>query len=103
MSEDVQALADALWAAPIEPDLGYRQNCDALAAHLVALGYRLTHEEHTHHMVDYPPGVDIDADTIERMRPLAATHRRRVYRGSWERMPDGEHVEAESVTFGAEP
>lgn len=98
--DDTRALADALWDAPADADLGFRQNCDAMAAHLIALGYRLTLVEHTHHTRGYPAHV-MDDEMLERMGPFPATHRRRTYHGPWERMPADEHASADMLTYGS--
>lgn len=38
---DARALSDALWGAPVDADLGFRENCDEMAEYLTTLGYRL--------------------------------------------------------------
>ncbi|QZD99024.1 hypothetical protein QDA05_gp89 [Microbacterium phage Honeyfin] len=102
--EAARALADALWHAPVDPDLGFRQNCDEMGAHLAALGYRLTTVEHVHYApLDAAPGMTIHAGGLTMITPPPpATHRRRTFLGPWEPMPEGETVEADSITFTSE-
>ena len=79
--------------------LALRAAQEALA--LVLSTHRPVTVEYTHHVVGQPT-FDIDAETLERMAPLDATHRREVYVGPWERMPDDEHAEAGSLSFGTD-
>ncbi|QTF81605.1 hypothetical protein SEA_PULCHRA_90 [Microbacterium phage Pulchra] len=73
----------------------------AIADALYAAGYRLTRVEHVH-AAPYsaqPSGL-MDFDAIERIvRSSPATHRRRVYSGPWEPMPDGETAPADGITY----
>ncbi|WKW87035.1 hypothetical protein SEA_HERMEONYSUS_89 [Microbacterium phage Hermeonysus] len=73
----------------------------AIADALYAAGYRLTRVEHVHYAdIATAPGVTIYAGGLEQITPPPpATHRRRVYSGPWEPMPDGETVDADSITF----
>ncbi|QGJ89502.1 hypothetical protein PBI_SMARTIES_99 [Microbacterium phage Smarties] len=98
---EARALAEALWDAPVEPDLGFRRNCDEMAAHLVALGYRLTRVEHVHAApYSAQPGGTMDFEAIERIvRSSPATHRRRVFKSPWEPIPDGETAPSDGITY----
>lgn len=73
----------------------------AIADALYAAGYRLTRVEHVHYAdIATAPGVTIYAGGLEQITPPPpATHRRRVYSGPWEPMPEGETVDADSITF----
>lgn len=74
----------------------------AIAAELEAAGYRMTSMEHTALMPLSSQPRTIDENTFP-PEGIAATHRRRVYRGPWELVPDDEPHPASSMTFGDEP
>lgn len=73
------AIADALWDA----------------------GYRLTRVEHVHAApYSAQPEGTMDFESIQRLvESSPATHRRRVYSGPWEPMPDGETAPADGISF----
>lgn len=73
------SIADALWAA----------------------GYRLTSTEYTAYLPNMPSGMVIDSDYSP--HAVDATHRRQVYKGPYDRMPDGEQHDAGSITYGYGP
>lgn len=77
--DDRFAIADALWDA----------------------GYRLTRVEHLHAApYSAQPGGTMDFESLQRLiESLPATHRRRVYIGPYEPMPEGETVTADGVTY----
>ncbi|AWY06102.1 hypothetical protein SEA_FIREMAN_93 [Microbacterium phage Fireman] len=73
----------------------------AIADELWRLGYRLTRVEHMHFApLDAAPGITVVTGGLQAIEPTpAATHRRRVYEGPWEPMPDGETAPADGVTY----
>uniref|UniRef100_A0AAU7J817 Head-to-tail adaptor n=2 Tax=unclassified bacterial viruses TaxID=12333 RepID=A0AAU7J817_9VIRU len=91
-SEPAKSIIDDLDGSPLPLRLRVR-----IANILANLGYRKARVEHTCHMPSLPSGVVIDSNYSP--AAVRATHRRYVYTGPWEQVPDSVDAQADSFTF----